>query len=188
MGTVAESMSISRERIRQLRYTEYRMLEALPRTLGKHGNVSGEQYLFRSSYDIKIVREIEGVHFSDVYMIFAATRSNSSLELIGNAENALLKTPDNARRLYVVPADVAKIFNFGRFVSNIENMLNEKRYYEYRDDLEFYVRSLIKEPLNEDIIFKIIRECRFILQQGYPEHIINNQLYFPVNSRKTFLI
>ena len=184
MGSVAESMSISRERVRQIRNTEFKKFGVFPRTLGKIGNISGFQYLFRSSYDIKVVKEIEGVHFSDAYMIFAASKSNSSLKLIGNPDDALFKTSDNASKLYVVPADVAKAFNFVKFISCIEDMHKEKRYYEYRDDLEIYIRSLIRKPVEEDMFYNIVRECRYILQQGYPENIINNQLFFPVNARK----
>lgn len=184
LGTVAESMSLSRERVRQIRNIEFRQFKAYPRTLGKIGNVIGERYLFRSSYDIKVVKEIEGVHFSDVYMIFAAAWSNPSLKLIGNSEEALLKAPKNATKLYVVPADVSKVFDFSKFVIGIEGMLMEKRYFEYRDDLEIYVRGLLKKTVDEEMFFNIVRECRYILQQGYPEHIINNQLYFPANARK----
>lgn len=184
MGAVAKSMSISRERVRQLRNVEYRILEAFPRALGKNGNVTGDQYLFRSTYDIKVVREIEEVHFSDVYMIFAAARANTSLKLIGNPEDALFKAPQNAPRLYVIPDAVAKFFNFEDFVRSIELMLKEKRYFEYRDDLEIFVRNLVRKHVNDDMFYNIVRECRFILQQGYPENIINNQLFFPANARK----
>lgn len=43
---------------------------------------------------------------------------------------------------------------------------------------------MIRKPISEEDFYDILRECRQILQKGYPDNIINSQLYFPANARK----
>lgn len=182
---IAHSLSISRERVRQLRNNCLDDILSYPRKIFRAGLLDEYVYAGQSEYDFKHIRTEEGVEYSNEYITVCMAISNPNWHIIGDYRKALLKTSGAVRRLYLVPSKVHNIFDFNMFILVVEDMLNEKRFYPYRDDLETFVRGLIKKSVTEEDFYDIVKECRQILLKGYPDNIINSQIYFPANARKT---
>lgn len=185
LNELAQSLGISRERVRQLRDDCLDDLLSYPRKIFRAGLLDEYIYAVQSEYDFKHIRTEEGVEFSNEYITVCIAISNPDLHIIGDYRKSLLKTSGAVRRLYLVPSKLHNIFDFNKFIVSVEDMLNEKRFYPYRDDLETFVRGQIKKSITEEDFYDIIKECRQILQKGYPDNIINSQIYFPANARKT---
>lgn len=185
LNDIAPHLSISRERVRQLRDSCLDDLMSYPRTIFRAGLLDDYIYSAQSEYDFKHIRSEEGVEFSNEYITICVAISNPGLYVVGDTRKALLKTSGTVRRLYLVPTRIHKLFDFEKFLIAVEEMLKEKRFYPYRDDLEIFVRGLIIKSVSEEDFYDIVKECRQILLKGYPDNIINSQIYFPVNARKT---
>lgn len=185
LNDIAPSLSISRERVRQLRDSCLDDLLSYPRTIFRAGLLDDYVYTAQSEYDFKHIRSEEGVEFSNEYITICIAISNPDLHVVGDTRKALLKTSGTVRRLYLVPTRIHRLFDFEKFLLAVEEMLKEKRFYPYRDDLEIFVRGLIKKSVSEEDFYDIVKECRQILLKGYPDNIINSQIYFPANARKT---
>lgn len=185
LNDIAHSLSISRERVRQLRDSCLDDLLLYPRTIFRTGLLDNYVYTAQSEYDFKHIRLEEGVNFSNEYITCCIAISNPDLHVVGDTRKALLKTSGTVRRLYLVPNRINKLFDFEKFILAVDEMLKEKRFYPYRDDLEIFVRGLIKKSVSDGNFYDIVKECRQILLKGYPDNIINSQIFFPSNARKT---
>lgn len=185
LSTVASSLNLSRERVRQLRDACFKEVLNYPKRISRSGLVDDYLYKTASEYDFKLIREEENVAFSNEYISVCISITNSSLHLVGDIRRSLQKPSSPAHRLYLVPKDLQVIFPFDKFIASVDEMTKEKRFYPYRDDLESFVRSLLKKELPDSIFYSVVKECRQILLKGYPDNIINSQIYFPANDRKT---
>lgn len=185
LNELAQSLGLSRERVRQLRDNCLDELLTYPKVLSRANLLDSCQYAAQSEYDFKYIREEEGVDFSNEFITICIAIANPDLHIIGDTRKSLVKPSGTVRRLYLVPTRIHKIFDFDKFLLSVEEMLSEKRFYPYRDDLEVFVRGLIKKFVSEEDFYDILKECRQIMLQGYPENIINSQIYFPANARKT---
>lgn len=185
LAEVASCLNLSRERVRQLRDVCLQDILKYPGAFNRSGLMDGYEYLAHSEYDFKRIREEEEVIFSNEYISVCISIINPLIHLIGDVRVFLLKPSSPARRLYLVPKDLHEQFRFDKFIESVDDMIKEKRFYPYRDDLETYVRGLLKKELPEDVFYSVVKECRQILLKGYPDNIINSQIYFPANARKT---
>lgn len=185
LNDVAKSLNLSRERVRQLREDCFTILGKYPQMFKGMGLLDGYKYETQSEYDFNRIREEEEVDFSNEYITVCIPHIDSELTLLGDARKALIQTAVSATRLYLVSKRAARSFKFDKFLNAVEEMLEEKRFYPYRDDLETFVRSLLHKEIPDEDFYAIVKECRQILQKGYPENIINSQIYFPANARKT---
>ena len=185
LNEISSSLNLSRERVRQLRANCLGKLLSFPKTLSRIGLIDEYEYDVQSDYDIQRIREEECVDFSNDFITICISIANPNLSIIGSSNKTLLKSSDSTSRLYLVPTDIHKLFDFNLFIIKIENMLKEKRFYPYRDDLESFIRVLIKKEIPDEEFYRIVKECRQILLKGYPNNIINSQLFFPANARKT---
>ncbi len=185
LNEVAKSLNLSRERVRQLREDCFTILGKYPQIFKGMGLLDGYKYEAQSEYDFNRIREEEEVDFSNEYITVCIPHIDSELTLLGDARKALIQTAVSASRLYLVSKRAARSFKFDKFLTAVEEMLDEKRFYPYRDDLETFVRGLLHKEIPDEDFYAIVKECRQILQKGYPENIINSQIYFPANARKT---
>lgn len=185
LNEVAKSLNLSRERVRQLREDCFDLLGKYPQSFKGLDLLGDYKYEAQSEYDFNRIREEEEVNFSNEYITICIPKIDSELTLLGDARKALFQTTASATRLYLVSKRAAKLFKFDKFLDAVEEMLKEKRFFPYRDDLETFVRNLIQKELPDEDFYAIVKECRQILQKGYPDNIINSQIYFPANARKT---
>lgn len=185
LNDIAKGVNLSKERVRQLRENSLDALLGMPRLIHRSGLVGDYEYSTQSEYDFRNIREEEEVDYSNEFLTVCIAYSNPALTIIGDVRKSLLKTADSSQRLYLVPKDLNKTFDFGKFIAAIEDMLREKRFSEYRDDLDIFVRALIKKYVSDEEFYAILKECRQIMLKGYPNNIINSQIYFPANARKS---
>ena len=185
LNTVAESLGLSRERVRQLREDCFDILDKYPQSFKGIGLLDGYNYEAQTEYDFNRIREEEEVDFSNEYITICIPKIDPDLTLLGDARKAMFQTTTSASHLYLVPMRLTKLFKFDKFIDSVENMLKEKRLFSYRDDLETFIRGLLQKELSDADFYAIVKECRHILQKGYPDNIINSQIYFPANARKT---
>lgn len=185
LNDLAQSLNLSRERVRQLREECLEILNKYPLIFKDMGLFDGYKYETQSDYDFNRIREEEKVDFSNEYITVCIPLIDSGLTLLGDARKALIQTSVSASHLYLVHRRAAEFFNFNKFLDVIDEMVEEKRFYPYRDDLETFIRVLLHEEITNEDFYAIVRECRQILEKGYPNNIINSQVYFPANARKT---
>lgn len=184
LSYTATSLGVSRERVRQLREECFMMATKFPSIFTDTEYLGGYRYEVQTDYDYNRIREEEGVDYSNEFITICIPFLTPDMELIGDPRKALFQS-SGTTSLYLVPKHLANIFNFREFIDSIDEMYHEKRFAPYRDDLETYIRSQIKTDIPTDDFYAIVKECRQILQKGYPDNIINSQLYFPANTRKT---
>lgn len=190
LSDVALSLDLSRERVRQIRDACLKDLLNYPQIAVNADLLDGFSYQIQSDYDFKKIRAEENVNFSNEYISICISITNSTLSLIGNSRDALLKPLDldldsASHFLYLVPKSLHDIFNFDKFRDAIDDMIQEKRFYPYRDDLDFFVKNLLNQDIANEDFYAIVKECRQILLKGYPNYIINSQIVIPANARKT---
>lgn len=184
LDDLAKSLGLSRERVRQLREECLDLLSKYPQRFKGMGLLDSYKYEAQSEYDFNRIREEEEVDFSNEYITICIPKIDSEFVLLGDARKAMFRTISSSSRLYLVSKRVAEIFKFDRFLESVEEMLKEKRYYPFRDDLETFIKGQIQIDMPNEDFYSIVKECRQILQKGYPNNIINSQVYFPANSRK----
>lgn len=184
MNYTATSLGISKERVRQLREECFLMATKFPTIFTDTKYLNGYRYEVQSEYDYNRIREEECVDFSNEYITICIPYLSPDMELIGDPRKALFQSAGTTS-LYLVPKRLANIFDFGRFIDSIDEMLHQKRFSPFRDDLETYVRNQINSDIPTEDFYAIVKECRQILQKGYHDNIINSQIYFPANTRKT---
>ena len=185
LNEVAKSLNLSRERVRQLREDCFDLLGKFPQSFKGLNLIDEYKYEAQSEYDFNRIREEEEVNFSNEYITVCIPQIDAELTILGDARKALFQTKASPSRLYLVSKRATKLFNFDKFLAAVEEMLQEKRFFPYRDDLEIFVRNLTQKDLSDEEFYSIVKECRQILQKGYPNNIINSQIYFPTNARKT---
>lgn len=184
LNTVSAAMGLSRERVRQLREECCKFVIELPGIFNPLNLIGDYKYDVKSDYDFNHIRKEEQVEFSNEYLIICISSITPSLKIIGDVRKALINPPGASAPLYLVSRRTSEVFEYDKFITAIENLRKERRFYPHRDDLEPFVRSLIRKPISDEDFYDILRECRQILQKGYPDNIINSQIYFPANARK----
>lgn len=184
LNAVSVAMGLSRERVRQLREECCKFALNLPEIFNPLNLIGDYKYDVKSDYDFNHIREEEQVEFSNEYLIICISIITPDLRIIGDVRKALINPSGASEPLYLVSRRTAEVFEYSEFVTAIENLRKEKRFYPYRDDLEPFVRGMIRKPVSDEDFYDILRECRQILQKGYPDNIINSQIYFPANARK----
>ena len=185
LNEVAKSLGLSRERVRQLREDCFDLLGKYAQLFKGLGLLDDYKYDAQSEYDFNRIREEEEVDFSNEYISICIPKIDTEQTLLGDARKAMFQTSASGSRLYLVSKQAAKSFKFDKFLVAVEEMVKEKRFFPYRDDLETFVRGLLQKELPDEEFYAIVKECRQILQKGYPDNIINSQIYFPANARKT---
>ncbi|MBR5972237.1 MAG: hypothetical protein IK017_06250 [Paludibacteraceae bacterium] len=185
LNNIATSLGLSRERVRQLREECYTQATKLPCVFLNSELSDNYQYKVQTEYDFNLIREEEGVDFSNEYITICISYFSVDYKLIGDSRKAMFMSSGTSKPLYLVSKRLSEFFDFDEFVSSIDQTIYEKRFFPYREDLEAYVRRLIGTDIVTEDIYAIVKECRQILQKGYPDNIINSQIYFPTNTRKT---
>lgn len=184
MQDVALRLNLTRERVRQLRNRMIDELRQIVKDFESERILSDFEYNSSTKSEIKSIKEREEVAFNDNFIIWSLSILNCNYQLIGNWERLFFKFPPVEGCLCLVPKSLSSRFNFELFIDAIDNAISEKRYYEYRIEIEAFVDRLCDEKLGKEEDFEVIKECRKILERCYPEHLINNQIVFYVNSRK----
>ena len=184
LNELASAVGLSRERVRQLLGKGIDILLSYPRMIQQTDLLNECRYSLQSDYDFKQIRDEENVDFSNEYIIICTSIIDNTLSLIGDMRKSLLRASGTVRQLYLVPKDINSFFMFERFIQSIDAMVAEKRFFPYRDELETFVHRLIDKDITDEVFYSIVRECRKILLKGYPNNIINNQIFFPANARK----
>lgn len=184
---LAESLQITRERARQLRNKSLEILHDLITNEVEHvfNDVhSLPEYNVTTPSDARLICELEDVDFSRSFIVWVISILRPDLKLVGNIEKALFKTYGDFTSIYLVSGDTSKVFDYEEFIESVEKDLADKRFYEYRDDLENYLKRVSQNDVSDSLWHAILRESRMILEIGYPDNIVNNQIIFYVNARK----
>lgn len=184
MQDVALQLGLTRERVRQLRNQMIDRLKQIIKDFKAKLTLNDNGYNASSLSELKSIAEREDVSFNDNFIVWVQSLINDNYRLIGNVERLFLKFPPLDGYLCLVPKSLALKFKFDLFINAVEEAISEKRYYEYRMEIEAFVDRLCKSKLDEADFFEVIRECRKILERCYPDHLINNQIIFYANSRK----
>ncbi len=181
---VAAGLNLTRERVRQIREMCLRKILLYPETALNTGKMEDYVYQIKSNFDFDRIRKEEEVDFSNNFITYCISETNKDFSLVGNVHNALTKPSGPSNCLYLVPKRLHDLFSFEDFISKVEEMIHEKRYCTYRDDLETFVKWLLKNDVSDADFYAVVKECRQILVKSYPDNIINNQIVFPANARK----
>ena len=184
LADVGKINDLTRERVRQIRSKQFRVLQSKIVKLSKTGCLEGFKYNAVKDYELKNIASREEVPFNSNFIVWVICQIDGQYKLIGNVNNVFFKFPTSTEILYAVHKTLCNHFNFTKFIESIELQLHEKRFYEERFELEQYVSHLCKKNTDTDTFYEIVKECRNILERGYPDIIVNSQLVFQQNARK----
>lgn len=184
LSDIASTTSLSRERVRQIRSNQFRNLHDKIVKLSKSGCLENYEYNPVKDYELKNIATREEVPFNSNFIVWVICQIDNRYELIGNVGSAFFAYPSVTETLFAVPKVLSHTFDFKKFIKSIETQLQEKRYYEERIELEQYVNQLCKENTDTATFYEIVKECRNILERGFPDAIVNSQIVFQQNARK----
>lgn len=181
---MAEMNNISRERVRQLRTKNLERLESILSTLYSQNILNEYHYDISSEYELGNISSREDVPFNENFIIWVLSKIYKDYKLLGDVERTFFKYPASGALLFLVPESLQNYFCFETFLHKLEEKSHEKRFYDERIELEIFVRSFCSKDINQEIFYKILRECRRMVERGYPNIINNSQLLYRANSRK----
>ncbi len=184
LSDIAKQNDLTRERVRQIRLKHFNTLRNNIVKLSKTGCLEEYKYNAARDYDLKNIASREGVPFNSNFIVWVVCQIDNRYKLLGNVSNAFFASSKSNETLYAVPRVLCDSFDFKKFIKTIENQLREKHYYEERIELEQFVSRLFKESTDTEIFYEIVKECRNILERGYPDIIVNSQIVFSVNAHK----
>jgi len=184
MLVMAEKLGLTRERIRQLQSKIFYDLDKKMHELIQKDMLNGYKYDISSETNIRHIATLEDVPFNDNFIVWVAACANKNYWILGKIKDVFLKYPATGLKINAVDKEIAQYFDFENFFKIIAKMEAEKRFVDFRDDLEVFIRSICNTQIEDEKFFKVIKECRRLLERNYPDNIINSQLFFPANSRK----
>lgn len=185
LSDVAKITNLSRERVRQIRLKQFRILRGKIVKLSKSQCLENYEYNPVKDYELKNIATREEVPFNSNFVVWVICQIDNRYELIGNVSSAFFAYPSASETLFAVPKVLSNKFDFKKFIKSIETQLHEKRFYEERIELEQYVSQICKESIDIDTFYEIVKECRNIMERVFPDFIINNQIVFRQNARKS---
>lgn len=184
MDYMASTLDLSRERVRQLRNSSLEKITNLATGIVSKGIASFETYDLTSEHEIGSIAKREETHFNINFVSWILSLFREDYVLVGDYTTAFLKFPPSRVQLYLVPANLSKVFDFEALLANIERLLSRKRVNDYRADLEAFVEEFFLREVPPAIKASATEECRRIFMRGYPNCINNNRLLFVANARK----
>ena len=190
LSEIGSEKNLSRERVRQIRSKKFRVLRDKIIKLSKTGCLEKYKYNPLNDYELKNIASREEVPFNSNLIVWVICQIDDQYKLLGDVSNAFFKSSTSTETLYAVPKELCKHFDFIKFIESIEIMLHGKRFFEERIELEQYISGQCKKNIDIEVFYSIVKICRNIMERGYPDNIVNSQIVFPANARKTipFLI
>ncbi|MBR3710353.1 MAG: hypothetical protein IKM99_05255 [Bacteroidales bacterium] len=184
LSEISLKNKITRERVRQIRLKQFRKFHDRVVKISKAEAFEASKYNASSEYELRNIASREEVPFNSNFIVWVICLIDNHYKLIGEPSKAFFSSSYSAETLYAVPKVLSDFFDFKEFIESVKTQINEKRFYEERVELEQYVGHLCKENCDAITFFEIVKECRNIMERGYPELISNSQIIFPANSRK----
>ncbi len=185
MNEVAAIDGVSRERIRQLRSSLLNRLQDIIITIRDKNILEGYLYDIDNEYELRNIITREEVPYNENFIVWTLSVIYDKYFIIGDTEKVFFKYPASNSTLYIIPRYLRHHFDFNSFISSIDSKIREKRYYDERIDLDIFVRSLMSKDVSDEHFYIIVRECRKILERGYPDNIQNSQICLYKNARKS---
>lgn len=176
--------NITQERVREIRFKQFHRFRDRIVKISKGETIEDSKYNASSDYELRNITSREEVPFNSNFIVWVICLMNNQYKMIGNPSKAFFSSSSSDETLYAVPRVLSNYFDFKNFIESVKAHINEKRFYEERVELEQYVRNLCKDNYETTTFYEIIKECRNIIERGFPDHIINSQLVFPANARK----
>lgn len=184
LSAISLTKSLTRERVRQIRLKQFHGFHDRIVKISKAEIFEDYEYKASSEYELRNIASREEVPFNCNFIVWVICLMDNQYKLIGEPGKAFFSSSASTETLYAVPKVLSDYFDFKEFIESVKAQINEKRFYEERVDLEQYVGNLCKENYDATTFFEIVKECRNIMERGYPEMISNSQIIFPANSRK----
>lgn len=152
LDDIANELSLTRERIRQLANKQINTFEGLINSW-KGFLVDYHYPIFEKDAWLTMC-EREGVAFTQNFVKWLISLVDDTVHLIGDPISAFKTYHGRIKPLYLMPKRLYNIFDIHSFIEHINNLASEKRYEEERYNL----RELIYNFFRGRVLFEIVEE------------------------------
>lgn len=179
---VGKELSLSQERVRQLRNTIFNKLQDKLIEIRRVFNNPGCPYECLNESPYTVINANEEVFFSDNFTNWALTHLFNDYVLIGDAEDVLFSFYNTNGRLSIFPTKLTEALDLKQFISVLEEKLVEKR----KDNENCSLSAMVGPLCTEHADFEATMQwCMKFLNHHYDLSVDGNNVIFPVNTYKT---
>lgn len=182
LAKVSKLFDITLERIRQIYAKALKRFSNIINDTPWLIYLNGYRYNITNESELKNIASREEVPFNISFITWAICQIDDNYKLIGDANRLFSCSSKSNHTLYAVPKYLYYRFDFNQFLESINCKIKEKRFFEERIELEQYVNHIYGN--NNKDFYEIVKECRYILEIGYPDIISNSQIVLPANTRR----
>ena len=182
LSEVSELFDLTLERTRQIYAKALKRFYSIMNNTPWLIYLNGYRYNITNECELKNIASREEVSFNTSFITWAVCQIDDNYKIIGDANKLFSLSSKSKQTLYAVPQYLYYCFDFNQFIESINNKIKEKRFFEERIELEQYVNHIYGN--NNKDFYEIVKECRYILEIGYPDIISNSQIVLPANTRR----
>lgn len=159
---LGQELGLSSERLRQLRNKVFSDLKRYIRTIGLRVDVS----LYESNSVARYNSE-EGTNFQDNLIYLAVSLSNGKWTIIGDTEDVFFNPYGHQINLNIVPAEIAKEYDFKRFLKEFDAIYKSKRTIDTELDFQSFCLKFFKKRVQINSFDDIVHECKKMVFRLY---------------------
>lgn len=199
LNELSEILHKTSERIRQIReklLNKFRngitfLKQNSEALLSRYNLSSNEKYIIITDELCKEINTLDQSNFSKEFMTFILSVTlESEFTLIGSLETIKLKKIKESnfshgwKNLYLVKNELFEIFDFTKFIYDVESKLNEKIKEDYKFNFRCYLSNFSFEK-GSIISVELVSFCERLLKEEFPIClIINEDIIFVRNTIK----
>lgn len=182
LDDMANELSLTRERIRQLANKQIKTLEGIISSW-KDLLANYHYPIFEKDAWITMC-EKEGVAFTQNFVKWLISLIDDTVHLIGDPISAFKTYHGRIRPLYLIPKNIYDVFCVGDCINELKNLCNNKRYEDESINLQdflcrFFRNEILFEKLND-----IENFVRRIINAEMDCYISDMDIVFPSNAEK----
>lgn len=180
-----DELGLTRERVRQLRNKIFSELIDKITTWTQHYDFSHYIQYCTASWDKNDIFKEEGVDFSDDFIdIVSSILFKDNYTLVGDMQECMMSFYDRKEALFIVPNDFTNIFDFDKFLVDINQRVSEKIYEDYQLDVNHHILNYFKDTIRFDLVDDIMEYIRLMLFEKYQLALNDGNISFKKNANK----
>lgn len=165
---VGATLNITPERVRQKRNKLIERLAVYFRSFRSLGFITENPYRYLMTHVEDEVNAAEGTDFNLNFVSWVLGSTFDDLSLVGDPVKAIGGYYDTNPYFCLVPSSLAGLFDFGAFIRDLDERMQEKRMGEEKIKLQSLINTHLKVQYCEEQLPDIETACRTILYLHFP--------------------
>ena len=159
---LSTELGLTGERLRQLRNAIFRNLKQYIKTVGEHVDVSHYELSAIAEYNYE-----EGTNFQDNFVYLIVSLCNGNWTIIGDVEDVFYNPYGHQVNLNIVPSNIAKEYDFKKFLQDFDGLYNTKRTVSTEVNLQNFCLKFFKKQVQIALLNDIVHECKKMIFRLY---------------------